>query len=420
MPYRIVPCRFNDGERYCILVDAQTRRPFWHPNLYITTQVRNASKSLSTMDSRLRAIKVLLDFCDERSIDLEDLVRSGQLFSLPQIDALRDFCQRNFDTENEKQVSRRIPGNVLSFPAPAPAPARVSKTYEYQRLTYIADYLGWYAGALHEGRLSPTAAKGVDNMVNLIRARRPPLRLSGRRRDKALQDSQFDLLMEIIQPGHPENPFKAQDIAVRNALIICLLAHLGIRRGELLGIRIPDIQIRELTLTVHRRPDEVADPRLRQPNTKTLARTLPLSPKLAEIIIEYILGVRKYIREAKKHNYLVVVHAPGPHRGKPLSTSGLGKIFADLRRAKPELSGLHPHALRHTWNWNISKALDQVPKDQRISRAEEEQVRNHVMGWQPGSGSAEGYNRRHIEQKAREAALLLQHQMYNKGGELDE
>ena len=137
-------------------------------------------------------------------------------------------------------------------------------------------------------------------MVKLIRGRRPPFRLSGTRRDKALQDSQFDLLMEIIQPGHPENPFKARDIAVRNALIVHLLICLGIRRGELLGIRIPDIEISELTLTIHRRPDEPVDPRLRQPYTKTLARTLPLSPRLAEIILDYTVGVRKYIREAKR------------------------------------------------------------------------------------------------------------------------
>ena len=62
-----------------------------------------------------------------------------------------------------------------------------------------------------------------------------------------------------------------------------------------------------------------------------------------------------------------------------------------------------------------------APKSQRISHAEEEQVRNHMMGWLPSSDSASRYNRRHIERKAREAALLLQHQIYNSiGGQLDE
>ena len=413
MPYRIVPCRFNDGERYCLLVAAETNLPLWHPNLYITTQVRNASKSVATMDSRLRAIKVLLDFSDDKRIDLKEMVRSGQLLSLPQLDGLRDFCQRNFDAEfdaeNEKEVSRKKPGTILSFPGPAPA--RVSKTYENQRLTYIADYLGWYAGALHGGRLPPAAAQEVDRMVKLILARRPPFKPSATQRDKALSDSQFDLIMEIIEPDHPENRFKAKDIAARNALIIHLLAALGIRRGELLGIRTIDINLRVGEITIHRRPDEVADPRLRQPNAKTLPRTIPFNSELALRIREYIMDIRKNIRQAKRHDYLLVVHGHGPHRGKPMNTSGLGKIFDTIRRANTELSRVHPHAMRHTFNWKLSQYWDNLPEDKRPSPAEQEQIRNYLNGWKQGSGTAADYNRRFIEQKARTVALSMQEKM---------
>ena len=411
MPYRIVPCRFNDGERYCLLVDGETGLPLWYPNLYITTQVRNASKAVATMDSRLRAIKVLLNFSDDMGIDLEETVRSGQMLSLPQLDGLRDFCQRNFDAENGKPAGRKKRGAVLPFPGPAPA--RVSKTYEYQRLTYIADYLGWYAGALQGGRLPTAAAREMDNMVKLIRARRPPFKRSATQRDRALLDSQFDLLMEVIEPGHPENPFKAKDIAVRNALIIHLLAVLGIRRGELLGIRIPDINIRACEITIHRRPDEAADPRLRQPNAKTLARTLPFNPELTHRILEYIMDIRKKISQAKGHDYLLVVHGRGPHRGKPMNTSGLGKIFGTIRGANSELSGVHPHALRHTFNWKLSQHWDNLPEDKRPSPAEQEQTRSYLNGWRQGSGTAAVYNRRHIEQEAKAAALSLQEQMYS-------
>ena len=115
MPYRIVPCRFNDGERYCLLVDAETGLPLWYPNLYVTTQVRNASKSFSTMDSRLRAIKVLLDFCAERGMDLENLVRSGQLFSLPQLDALRDSVSGNLIPKMKNRADEGTPTTSCFF-----------------------------------------------------------------------------------------------------------------------------------------------------------------------------------------------------------------------------------------------------------------------------------------------------------------
>jgi len=44
----------------------------------------------------------------------------------------------------------------------------------------------------------------------------------------------------------------------------------------------------------------------------------------------------------------------------------------------------------------------------RVSSAEEEKIRSYLMGWKGGSGTASTYTRRHIERKAREAALLLQ------------
>ena len=411
--YCIVPIKFDDGERYRLLVEKETGIPLWYPNLYVTTQIRNSSKAVATMDSCLRSIQVWLEYCEFSQIPWEEQVESGRLFSPPQLEGLRDFAQRNFQIKKGKQVSRKTRDTVLAFPAQAPA--RVSKEYEYQRLTCIAYYLGWYARTLAAAGESAAEEKKIESMVEMIISRRPPLKLSTTRRDKALRDSLFDLLMEIIEPDHPENPFKARDIAVRNALIIHLLANLGIRRGELLGIRIRDINIGAREITIHRRPDEVADPRVRQPNTKTEPRTIPFGDKLTDLILEYITKIRKQIKSARTHDYLIVVHGHGPYRGKPLGESGLGKIFDTISRTKPELSGLHPHAMRHTWNWKFSQSLDELPKDKRPSPAEEEQIRNYVMGWYQGSGSAATYNRRHIKRKSWEAAIILQDRMRRTG-----
>jgi thiamine biosynthesis lipoprotein ApbE len=40
---------FENGERYCHVVNKDTGEPLYYPNLYITTQVRNRSESISTM-----------------------------------------------------------------------------------------------------------------------------------------------------------------------------------------------------------------------------------------------------------------------------------------------------------------------------------------------------------------------------------
>ena len=55
-----------------------------------------------------------------------------------------------------------------------------------------------------------------------------------------------------------------------------MLFRLGVRRGELPGIQVGDIDWSASPLAIERRPDEKHDPRRRQPRAKTLARRLPL------------------------------------------------------------------------------------------------------------------------------------------------
>ena len=408
MEFKCVTFKFIDGERYCELVDKATGVPLWYPNLFITTQIRNGSQSVSTMESNLRAIKLLLEYCDDNQIDLESRIKKMNLFSLSEIDGLRDHCQRRSVQGNEIRPTRSR--NILAFPSQAPR--RVSKAFEDQRLTYIANYLEWFPHIILETSYSTENQRRVAQMVQQIRARRPPIRRSTQITDKALDDSELELLLQVADPEHPDNPFKST--ATRNELIIKMLVHLGIRRGELLGIRVEDINLRSQTVTVHRRPDEVADPRVRQPNAKTLARTLSFGAELAELISNYIVTVRNKVLNSNRHDYLLVVHHSGKYQGQPLGVTGLDKIFRRIRQAFPKLAGLHPHTLRHTWNWRLSQSLDQLPKHERPSPAVEEAIRNHHNGWVSGSKTAAVYNERHIRLTAQKLSLRLQSEYATK------
>ena len=195
--------------------------------------------------------------------------------------------------------------------------------------------------------------------------------------------------MEVIDPEHPENPFEDDASAVRNRLIVMILAELGIRRGELLGVQVRDIDSSARTLTIHRRPDDSHDPRLDPPRAKTLARKLPMSGELTELLYGYVMGERRRTRSAGTHRYLLVVHKKGEHEGVPLSKSGLNKVFQRLRECDPLLAALHPHALRHWWNFAFSREMDNKPKKERLSPEELEQIREHAMGWKKGSGTGE-------------------------------
>ena len=408
MKYRCIAFNFDNGERYWQLVYRASGMPLWYPNLFITTQIRNASQSVASMEANLRAVALLLEYCNDNQIDLESRIKKMNLFSLPEIDGLRDRCQRRSVQGNA--IRPKGSRNILAFPSQAPR--RVSKLYEFQRLTYIANYLEWLPQVTLDTSFSTDNQRRVAQMVKRIRGRRPPIRRSTQITDKSLDDSELDLLLQIVAPGHPDNPFK--HTATRNELSIKMLVHLGIRRGELLGIRVEDINLRSQTVTVHRRPDEVADPRVRQPNAKTLARTLSFGAELAELISNYIVTVRNKVLNSNRHDYLLVVHHSGKYQGQPLGVTGLDKIFRRIRQVVPALAGLHPHTLRHTWNWRLSQSLDRLPKHERPSPAVEEAIRNHHNGWVSGSKTAAVYNERHIRLTAQKLSLRLQSEFATK------
>ena len=391
--HRIVKCRWQSGERYRMLVDGETGQPLWWPTLFITTQLRNAGQSVATMEAALGAIHVLLAYAATHGIDLEQRVLSGQYLALNEVDALSDSAQRSFDRIRHLGGTRRA--------------RRVCSAHHYNRLSWIATYLEWYAHAIRDNRRTRDDAKAIETVVKRIRRRRPRQGRGVSIRDRALTDEQCDRLLKVIEPGHPDNPFEDQRAAERNELVVLMLLWLGVRRGELLGIQVPDIDWQEQRLNIHRRADDPEDPRMLQPRTKTLARGVPLFADLIERIDRYVRGARRQTKGANSHRYLLVVHRKGPHEGEPLSVPGLTKVFAVFRRCDPLLAGVHPHALRHTWNLKFSRALDGRPTDERASPGEEQQVRSHLMGWQPGSRAAAIYNQRHLSEKAQEVARVM-------------
>ncbi|MCV5978774.1 tyrosine-type recombinase/integrase, partial [Escherichia coli] len=81
---------------------------------------------------------------------------------------------------------------------------------------------------------------------------------------------------------------------------------LGIRSGELLNIRISDINFSDSSLAIRRRADDKNDPRVKQPLVKTMERKLPLSSALAKELHNYITSVRRKFKNARKHEYLFV------------------------------------------------------------------------------------------------------------------
>ncbi|MBN2866765.1 MAG: site-specific integrase [Thiotrichales bacterium] len=386
----------ESGERYCLLVESDTGVPLFYPNLFITTQVRNASLSFASMESALSSISVLLKFCNERQIDLVERLRSSTFFQLNEIDALADYCQFN--------LSGKVAANKVVRLAKARKP-RVANETVYRRLSVIAKYLEWLGTLLSVS--SAVDQKKLGALVKKIRSRRPVKK--GRNQslvEKGLTDEQVDLLFEVFRPESDLNPFEGESTKVRNRLMFLMLHYLGIRMGELLSIKVKDIDFSNNQIVIARRADEKSDPRVDQPLVKTMDRRIPLKESLAAEIHNYVMNYRRKELSARKHEYLFVVHKPGPTSGQPVSKATYNKVMTTVKALSPKLIDFTGHALRHKWNERFSRLMDSM--DESPDEVQQEQLRSWLMGWKQGSGTAAHYNQRYIKNKANEAFLKLQ------------
>ena len=224
--------------------------------------------------------------------------------------------------------------------------------------------------------------------------------------------------MSIANFSNPNNPFKDIGIRKRNHLMFILLKELGIRRGELLSIQIPfiDIGTAKSSITIRRTHDDKFDTRKKQAVSKTKERRLPISQKIAQLIDDYIMNYRSKIPNANKHPYLFVTHRKGKTQGNPISTSSFDNVIVPtMKKVDPEFSIIHPHIFRHEWNLDFSRKVDKnnqnVNHDSShkdfISPEKEAKMRQHLMG-HTSEKSGNVYNQRYIREKANKILLDLQ------------
>jgi site-specific recombinase XerD len=113
----------------------------------------------------------------------------------------------------------------------------------------------------------------------------------------------------------------------RDHAIIRLLADTGVRRAELLGMRVPDVDFDQGVVVVMGKGGRV--------------RAVPFGRKTA-------LALDRYLRARRKHRHAASEWLWVQRRGDRLNESGL----ATMLRRRGERSGIgkvHPHQLRHTF-----------------------------------------------------------------------
>jgi integrase len=414
-PYVVRLVVLESGERLPMLCRRSTGLPLFEVTLYTLTQLRARNRASATIQQALRAVMVLFLVLDRLGVNLDQRLGEGRLLELGDVDELVRWCRLPLEAFSDDEAkTTSSPAKVVSLETirmrtPAATGSEVDPTTAAIRIHYIRDYLQWRADAQllkwrgKRAADSFSALKINSDIVCRALNERIPSSQGRNQLDQrqGMSESELATLVEVVQPTSPENPWKGDHAKERNALIVRWLLTLGIRRGELLGVRVTDVNFQTNEVLIARRADDLADPRVREPNTKTRDRLLALNDDLSTLTRRYVTGARRRLEGARRHEYLFVANGTGA----PLSLGGLNKIFVVLRSKCPNLpDDLSAHIFRHTWNDKFSEVMDK----QQVSEETEKKMRARLMGWSETSGTAAGYTRRHTARKARDASLALQ------------
>lgn len=384
--YSVKSVIFEDGERYCVLIDKETSRPLFYPNMYLTAMVRNRAHSVTTMEAAAKNLGLLQSFFDIKDINIADRIISKKFLTTYEIDELIQHMGKSHAKRKVVNIDKVKRGTVKS-------------QTKYSRVTTVSSYLKWLCEHLLTGDFE-SRDKSMKFIIS-IKERRPKINNDYNfytNDPKALDEEQIIKLFDNLKPDAQLNPF-SKNVQLRNELIIIMLYSFGIRAGELLNLRISDIDFEKKTLRIIRRHDDKFDSRVNQPLVKTLNRDLFFEGWLEEKIYNYIINDRQSNIGENKHDFLFICHGKKTkNSGLPLTISAYEKMIIKIKNIDQVLNNFSGHQLRHTWNYDFSKEAEKsLDRDWKLNI---EQVRSYLMGWSPNSATVKVYNQRFNKQQS--------------------
>ena len=392
---------------------------FW-VTLYVTACLR-LSHAATSIENIIRDIQ---HFKLWESLEKRNLVEEfseGAFLEPEAIHSIRDHCLIKTKSVRLELSTKKSP-NVIKLSTHEPFKKSsadvVSKHHYANRITHITGYIGFIARTVNrtKGNYAELFAI-IERMTNMLRAQKRKVNRSvgniNEHHLKVPAPEVFEQFMGVVEATSNNNPFKTYDIKHRNELMFRILHETGVRSGELLALRITDIDYINSKIAIVRRHNDVLDIRSRQPVVKTLSRDVYITPELGQDIRKYILETRSRIDGANKHPYLFVTHKKGAYSGRPISDATFrNRILKPVIDLFPDdFSGITRHGFRHNFNYLLSQKIDNHNHYVRqnsdlakkegmsyITEKEEIDIRKRLNGWS-SEHTATTYNKRHIVEK---------------------
>jgi integrase len=396
--FQIIEQKINGARRKLLVQDLV---PVYYPNLYVTFEL--SGKALETTEKYLGHLAIFEAFLAFSSIDL-----ISRLEERPHSQSLTDIEISQFVSDagfNKETLDKKYAGIKLH----PTAYKLVGRTHAVQRLEAVRDYLAYLYDHLGAPLFRFEAIVDLKLRFNRkIQDSRPAWKKTRLDEMKGLTNRERNLLLEIMHPDSSENPFANKSIKLRNYIILLLGLDMGLRRSEMLLIKIGDIQWHNRQLMVVNLEDERIDPRTTAPQFKTRERMLVMTDELYEAISEYESKYRykKLIKgssQARKHPFLLVAHRR--NEGEPMSINTLDGVFHRIQKTAPELAHIHPHILRHdsvyTMLESMRDELDMLTPEDRTTTVQK--TLTWMFGWHPESNMPSLYGAKFWKEEADKA-----------------
>lgn len=378
-----------DGEVLYLLADNNTGLPDAHVIRYTFAAIRPTGASSNTLRSKLRGIRIGLTLMRDLNIDIEQRISSGRFLGLEELNRLRERClsRSKGDGRITGQAASHYYSTFLDYFA-----FRVEEVLQYapeHTHTTISEALA--AFEKRAKRIRPKANDGVSLNDRL-----------------GLRSQERDLLLQVIKPGDPGNPFQGA-LQVRNHAIVLLSYTLGLRAGEEFSLKRQDYDNRSnpATITIHRRPDDRDETRADPALVKTFGRILPIDEDLRKVLDDWLKerNDRGKYPNARKNPYMFVSRS-----GAPLSLRRGRQIYEQLRARHPELAGLMQHVLRHDANDRWTEDDERTGADPDKSRKE----RTYAFGWSDTSDMPDIYGKASIRRSTMKRLERIQREVVDK------
>jgi integrase len=373
--------------------------PVFYPNLYVTLE--QSGRALNTQQKYLEHIGLFEDFLVYESIDL-----IGRLKRRPDSHYLTDEEIARFVSDagcqkamlDKKYSGARLLPSVYEY---------VGKVHAEQRLDAVRNFLGFLYDKLGDRATRGEAVIDVTRRFNRkIKAAKPAWKKNKIGDMKGLNRQQRERLIEVMHPASPENPFASAALKLRNYIVLLLGLDMGLRRSEMLLIKLSDIYWASGELAVVDLEDGSVDTRKQAPGFKTHERQLVMADELTWALKEYVDNYRVLKGRssvAKEHPFILVSHRR--NEGRPLSIKALDGIFPRVGEAVPELKDIHPHLLRHDAVYTLLESmrdeLEKLTPEDRTTKVQK--VLTFAFGWSPDSSMPGLYGAKFWKEEADKA-----------------